>query len=454
MEDIVPVSEQSEKLRTPPNSSEAELAVVSSMLFDKDAVTIAYELLRTDDFYRPDYKAIFDAITELFTTSKPIDLVTLKAKLEEHGNYDKIGGRDTLAVIASNISTSANIRHYCKIVSDKAVLRRLVKASQDIYSLSYDAKNSVDSVLEQAEQSIFNISKNRHSAPFVKLGDALLSAYEQTEKAALSGGGITGVSTGFIDFDNKTTGLHASELILIAARPSMGKSALGINIAHHAAVRNNVTTAFFTLEMSKEQVVDRIISAEAKIESQKLRTGKLEPAEWAAYAASFTDLSPAPLYIDDTAGISVSELRAKCRRLKLEKNLGLIVIDYLQLMSGSSRTRSENRQQEISEISRSLKAISRDIEAPVIALAQLSRACETREDKRPRLSDLRESGAIEQDADIVSFIYRDEYYNKDSEQKGVAEWIIAKQRNGATGTVELVYDGRYTSFRTAERRQL
>ncbi|GHV40023.1 replicative DNA helicase [Clostridia bacterium] len=447
-----PITNEAISLKAPPNSADAELAVVSSMLFDKDALLIAYETLKPDDFYRPDYKAVFAAMIELFVTAKPIDTVTLKSKLEERGDFERVGGMSLLSVLATDISTSANMRYYCKIVSDKAVFRGLAKAGQDIYAESYEGKLSVDTVLAHAEKRVFDISKGRQTTQFTRLSEALVEAYEQTEKAAKSGGKITGVATGFSDFDRKTTGLHPSQLVLIAARPSMGKSALGINIAHHAAVRNNVTTAFFTLEMSRDQVVNRIISAQAKIEGQKLMTGRLDPKEWAAYADSFRDLSPAPLFIDDTTSISVTEMRAKCRRLKLERGLGLIIVDYLQLMTAGGNGRPESRQNEISEISRSLKAIARDVEAPVIALAQLSRAVEARQDKRPILSDLRESGAIEQDADIVSFIYRDEYYHPEkTENKGLAEWIIAKQRNGSTGTLELLYQGQYTLFKGLEK---
>jgi replicative DNA helicase len=437
--------------RVPPNDTEAELAAVSAMLLDREALAAGYELLKPEDFYRPDYKALFETMSELFALSKPVDLVTLKAKLDERGLFDAVGGRDMMVLLAGNQSTSANIRQYCKIISDKSVYRQLLRAADGIAATAFAAKKPVNEALDEAERAVFDIAQKRNTTNFSHIRDVLITSINNIEEASKTGGRVTGVETGFSDFDLKTTGLHPSELILIAARPAVGKSALGINIVHHAAVRKGIPTALFTLEMSKEQVVNRMLSAEAMVEGQKLRTGMLDQNEWQRVAQAVSPLASAPIFIDDTAGISITELRAKCRRQKLEQNLGLVVIDYLQLMTGSRR--SENRQQEIGEISRSLKVMANELNLPVLALAQLSRAPELRTaNHRPMLSDLRESGEIEQNADVVTFIYRDELYNPETtEKRGVAEWIIAKQRNGSTGTVELLFMGQYTKFGSMAR---
>ncbi|MCL2399738.1 MAG: replicative DNA helicase [Defluviitaleaceae bacterium] len=439
------------QMRIPPNDTEAEQSVLSSMLFDREAISIASEHLRGEDFYRPDNKALYDAMLELFVKNTPVDAITLCDKLTEQGILDQVGGRAYVAKLASAYYTSAHIRQHSRIVADKALLRKLIKASTEISAAGYEAREEVEVVLEQAEKSIFEISMNRNSRDFSPISEVIGLALERLEAVAKAKGQVTGVSTGFIDFDNKTAGLQKSDLILIGARPSMGKTAFMLNIAQHAAVRNNVPTAVFSLEMSKEQLVNRMLCVEAHLDSHKFRTGDLNDDDWAKIAESIAPLSSAPLFIDDTPGITVAELRAKCRRLKLEKNLGLVVIDYLQLMSGSA-SRVESRQMEISEISRSLKALAKELEAPVLTAAQLSRAVEARKDHRPMLSDLRESGAIEQDADVVAFLYRDEYYNPDTLKKNHAEVIIAKQRNGPTGTVELTYLGQYTKFANAPGR--
>ncbi len=341
------------------------------------------------------------------------------------------------------MSTSANIKHYAKIVQEKSILRKLIVTANNINRESYEGKNSIDNIIENAEKNLLNIVQNRTKEDFYPIQEILVSSIETIEKIIKNKGELTGISTGFKDLDRKTAGLQNSDLILIAARPSMGKTAFALNIARYVTVKEKVSTAIFSLEMSKEQLVNRILCSEARIDAQNFRTGDLQDKDFVSIAEATSILSEAPLYIDDTPGISIMELRAKCRRLKIEKNLGLVIIDYLQLMSGNSK---ESRQQEISEISRSLKALAREIEAPIIALSQLSRACETRADHRPMLSDLRESGAIEQDADIVMFLYRDEYYNPDTEKKNQAELIIAKQRNGPTGTVDLAWLGQYTKF--------
>ena len=440
------IQEQMPLTRIPPHDDDAEMAVISSMLFDRDALVTAYETIKADDFYRPDYKAVFEALAELFVTGQPADLVTLKNTLVAHNMFDRIGGRDMLAAIAGSVSTAVNVKHYCRIVSEKAILRRLIKAAESIAGASYEGTHDIDTIMEEAEKQLVDISQNRTMAEFMHVHDALVETIETLEETYRSGSKITGVSTGFTDLDIKTAGLHPSDLILLAARPSMGKTAIGLNIAQYAAVRQNVPVVVFSLEMSNAQVVNRMLCAEAMVDANKLRTGQLDNSDWEKITRAIGPLSEAPIYLDDTPGISPSEVRAKCRRLKLERGLGLIVIDYIQLMSGSAGKRSESRQQEISEISRSLKAIARELNVPLIALAQLSRACEQRADHHPILSDLRESGAIEQDADLVGFIYRDEYYNPDTEKKGIAEIIIAKQRNGETGTVELMYLGNHVKF--------
>ena len=431
--------------RVMPNDMDAEMTVLSCMLFDNDGMQAAYEMLSGSDFYRPQHKVIFEAMVELFTKGEPVELTSLKSKLENMGLLEQVGGTEYLINIAGFVSTSARVKYYAKLVLDKSILRKLIKTSGEISELSYDGKNDVDSILESAEEGIFNIVQNRHSEDFVPISEVLKNTVSNIEKVVKNKSKITGVETGFADFDMMTAGLQPSDLILIAARPSMGKTAFALNIVEHATVRRNVTTAVFSLEMSKEQLVNRLISSLAIIDSQKLRTGTLEQDDWNKIAEAVGWLSESPIYIDDTPGVTAMEIRSKCRKLKLEKNLGLIVIDYLQLMSGRGKT--DSRQQEISEISRSLKAIAREMNVPVIALSQLSRAPEQRADHRPMLSDLRESGAIEQDADIVCFLYRDEYYNPEgTEHPGEAEVIIAKQRNGSTGTVNLMWLGQYTRF--------
>jgi replicative DNA helicase len=375
-----------------------------------------------------------------------VDVVTLSDKLSEKGLLETIGGRERVIDLASAYYTSANIKHHAKIVAEKSTLRRLIKAAADIVSSGYDAREEVEAILEHAEKSIFDIVQRRNSSDFARIDDVLQTTLARLEELSQQQGYITGLETGFTDFDKYTAGLQNSDLILIGARPSRGKTAIMLNIAQHIAVHKGVTTAFFTLEMSKEQLVNRMLCAEANVDASRMRTGRLEDSEWIKIAESTGPLSRAPLYIDETPGISFAELRAKCRRLKVEKNLGLVVIDYLQLMSGSARRAAESRQMEISEISRSLKALAKELNVPVLTAAQLSRAVEARKDHRPMLSDLRESGAIEQDADVVCFLYRDEYYDKETLKKGQAEVIIAKQRNGPTTTVELLYLEKYTKF--------
>lgn len=432
--------------RIPPHDNDAEQAVLSCMLFDNEGIRISVESLRGDDFYNPAHREIFNGILDLYNSGKPVDLVTVKNKLEEMGVFEKIGGMEYMIILANLASTSAKTKYYVKIVSDKSILRRLIKASGEISELSYGNGENIDEIINVAEKNIFEISQNIKSEDFSHIHTVLIDTIDKIEKAASSNNSITGIETGFIDFDRKTAGLQNSDLILIAARPSMGKTAFALNIAQHAAVSCNVPTAIFSLEMSAEQLVNRLLCAEAMVDAQKVRTGGLDQEDWGNIAHAIGVLSESPIYIDDTSGITPLELRAKCRKLKLEKGLGLIVIDYLQLMNSGSTRRNESVQHEIAEISKSLKAIAREMNVPVIALSQLSRAVESRQDKRPMLSDLRDSGAIEQDADVVCFLYRDEYYNKESEKKNQAEVIIAKQRNGPTGTVDLSWLGQYTKF--------
>ena len=399
--------------RIPQNDAAAEQAVLSCMLSDRDALSSACGRLLGDDFYRPSHREIFDAMYDLYVANVPVDAVTLTDKLSERNMFDQAGGAKYISELVGLFYMSANIRHYIDIVIEKSLLRKLIKASAEVSSLCYEASGEAYSILERAERAIFNIAANRSEREFTHVREVLVSSIERVDLLFRSKGNITGVPTGFIDFDNKTAGMQPSDLILIASRPSMGKTALALNIAYHAAVNVNVTTALFCLEMSKEQVVNRMLCAESMVDSNKLRTGNLEHEDWRNILKALRPMAESPLYIDDTPGITAAEVRAKCRRLKLEKQLGLIIVDYLQLMSGSAG-RNESRQMEISEISRSMKALAREMEAPVVALSQLSRACEQRQDHRPMLSDLRESGAIEQDADIVTFVYRDEYYNKDT----------------------------------------
>ena len=430
--------------KIPPHDAEAEQAVLSSMFIDREAVSTAMEILKADDFYRPDNRLVFEAALELFSKGEPIDIITVKNRLEEKGVFEQVGGIAYLGKVASSVGSSVNIRNYAKIVKDKAVLRNLIKTTGEITQQCFDGKESVNNILDKAEQGIFNIMEGRSSSGVYHIKDVAVSAFEKIEDIYRNKGKLTGVPSGFADFDSKTAGLQPSDLILIAARPSMGKTAFALNIAQNAAIRGNVPVAIFSLEMSKEQLVNRMLCSEAMIDAQKLRTGELTDDDWPKLIQAIGPLSQADIYIDDTPGVSPMDIRAKCRKLKLEKGIGLILIDYLQLMSSDSKT--DSRQQEISEISRALKAIAREMNAPVVALSQLSRACESRTDHRPMLSDLRESGAIEQDADVVAFLYRDEYYFPDTEKRNQAELIIAKQRNGPTGTVDLMWLGQYTKF--------
>ena len=431
--------------KIPPSDIEAEQAVLGSMLTDKDATIAAIEVLKEDDFYREDNKLIYRAILNLYNRAEPVDIITLKSELTSMGKFDAVGGLEYLADLPEKVPTTANVERYIKIVEEKAILRNLIKTANEIISLGYDPTEEVENIMDSAEKKIFDIMQSKNQKGYSPIKDVLVDTFSQLEVLYNQKQHITGVPTGFADLDYKTAGLHGSDLILLAARPAMGKTAFALNIATNAAVRAKVPVAIFSLEMSKEQLVNRVLCGEAMVDSNKVRTGKLDEQDWAKLASALGPLSESEIYIDDTPGISVMEIRAKCRKLKLEKNIGLVVIDYLQLIQGSNK-RGGSREQEISEISRSLKILAKEINVPEIALSQLSRAPEQRPDHRPMLSDLRESGAIEQDADIVMFLYRDDYYNEDSDKKNIAEVILAKHRAGSTGTVELLWLGSYTKF--------
>ena len=427
-----------------PHSSESERAVVGSMMMDADAIAAASEIITGEDFYQRQYGVLFDAMVELYSEGKPVDLITLQEKLKTRDVPAELTSVEFISDLINDVPTSINVRHYARTVAEKATLRRLIRVNEEIANVCYMAKEPVDDILDMTEKKVFDLLQNKSADDFVPIQEVVLSVIDKIEMAAKHKGTVTGIATGFYDLDYKTSGLQPSDLILIAARPSMGKTAFVLNLAQYIAIKNKVPTAIFSLEMSKDQLVNRILSMESKVDSQMIRTGNLNTADWEKLIESAGVISDSPLIIDDTPGISISELRSKCRKYKLEKGLGLVIIDYLQLMTGNKRT--ESRQQEISDISRALKALARELDAPVIALSQLSRACEQRPDHRPMLSDLRESGAIEQDADVVMFIYRDDYYNKDTEKKNISEIIIAKQRNGPIGTVELVWLPNYTKF--------
>ena len=434
-----------------PHSIEAEQSVIGSMLMDREAIITASEIVTADDFYQHQYGVMYESMVELFNEGKPVDLVTLQNRLREKDVPPEISSMEFVRDLLNAVPTSANVRHYANIVSEKAVLRRLIKLTEEIENDCYLNKEPVEVIMEETEKKMFQLLGQRNSGDFMPIRQVVINTLENIERASKTKGNVTGIPTGFTDLDYKTSGLQNSDFILIAARPSMGKTAFVLNIAQYMAFKKDKAVAIFSLEMSREQLMNRLLSMESKVDSQHLRTGNLKDDEWSKLIESAGMIGESRLMIDDTPGISIGEMRSKCRKYKLEHGLDIIIIDYLQLMSGSGKSSSESRQQEISDISRSLKALARELNVPVVALSQLSRAVEQRTDHRPMLSDLRESGAIEQDADVVMFIYRDDYYNKDSENKGIAEIIIAKQRNGPIGTVNLVWLPDYTKFANAER---
>lgn len=432
-----------------PHSVEAEQSVVGSMLMGREAISVASEMLSSDDFYQHQYGVIFDAMVELFNEGKPVDLITLQNRLKEKDVPPEISSMEFVRDLLASVPTSANVKYYATIVSEKAVLRRLIRLTDEISNECYLNKEPVELILEDTEKKMFELLQQRNSGDFVPIRQVVMNSLENIERASKAKGTVTGIATGFTDLDYKTSGFQPSDLILVAARPSMGKTALVLNIAQYMAFKQDKHVAIFSLEMSKEQLMNRLLSMESKVDSQSMRNGSLKDDDWAKLIESAGIIGDSNLIIDDTPGISIRELRSKCRKYKLEHGLDIIMIDYLQLMSGNGK--GDSRQQEISDISRSLKALARELGVPVVALSQLSRAVESRPDHRPMLSDLRESGAIEQDADVVMFIYRDDYYNKDSENKGIAEVIIAKQRNGPIGTVNLVWLPDYTKFANLQK---
>lgn len=435
--------------RIMPNSLEAEQSVIGSMIMDKEAILSAMEILIKEDFYHQQYGVLFDAMVELYNTGMPVDLVTLQNKLKEKDVPKEISSLEFVRDIVTAVPTSANVKYYANIVKENSVKRRLIRITEDIENECYAGKETLESVLNKTEKDIFGLLSSRTGGDFVPIRTVVMNALEKIEKSSKQSGTVTGIATGFIDLDYRTAGLQPSDLILVAARPSMGKTAFVLNIAQYVAFHENKSVAIFSLEMSKEQLVNRLLSLESRVDAQALRTGSLSDADWEKLVEGAGVIGDSKLMIDDTPGISISELRSKCRKYKLEHGLDIIIIDYLQLMTGSGRG-SESRQQEISDISRSLKGLARELNVPVVALSQLSRAVEQRPDHRPMMSDLRESGAIEQDADVVMFIYRDDYYNKDTELKGISEIIIAKQRNGPIGTVNLAWLPQYTKFANLE----
>lgn len=433
--------------RIPPQNIEAEQAVLGAMLIEREAISKVAELLRPEDCYREAHRLIYNAMLELFNKNDAVDMVTVIEFLRKEDKLEAAGGIAYVTSLANSVPTAANVLYHARIVEEKALLRQLINAATNIAGMGYEGSEEVASILDSAEKMILSVSSRKMGGEFTPIKSIIFDAFNKIEQLYASKGSITGLSTGFKDLDKLTSGLQPSDLILIAARPSMGKTAFVLNIAQHIGIAEKKAVAFFSLEMSKEQLVQRMLCAESAIDSQRLRIGELEAKDWTKLVSGADRLSAAPIFIDDTAGITVMEMRSKARRLKIEHNLSLIIIDYLQLMQGSGKGKgSENRQQEISEISRSLKALAREINVPVIALSQLSRSVESRQVKKPMLSDLRESGSLEQDADIVAFLYRDDYYNPDSEQKNITEVIIAKHRNGPVDTVQLFFHKQFTKF--------
>ena len=447
----MPATEENVLKRILPHSLEAEQSVIGSMIMDREAIVVASELITGEDFYNRQYGVLFETMVELNDAGSPVDLVTLQNRLREKDVPPEVSSLEFVRELITVVPTSANIKYYANIVAEKAMLRRLIRLNEEIANTCYAEKESLEYILDDTEKKVFQLIQKRSTDDYVPIRQVVMNALDKIEIASKNKGNVTGVPTGFIDLDYRTAGMQPSDLILIAARPSMGKTALALNIAQYVAFKKNLPVAIFSLEMSKEQLVNRMFSLESSVDAQKLRTGQLNDQEWERLIESAGIIGKSNLIIDDTPGISVTELRSKCRKYKLEQNLSMIIIDYLQLMTGSGRT--DSRQQEISDISRSLKAIARELNVPLIALSQLSRAVEQRPDHRPMLSDLRESGAIEQDADVVMFIYRDDYYNHDTDKKGISEIIIAKQRNGPIGTVELAWLPEYTRFANLEHRR-
>ncbi|RYL90867.1 replicative DNA helicase [Sporolactobacillus sp. THM7-4] len=439
--------------RTPPHNTEAEQAVLGAIFLEPSTVVTASEVLMPDDFYRTSHQLIFSVMLDLSDNNQPVDVVTVTAALQTSKHLEEVGGVSYLAELAGSAPTAANIEYYCNLVAEKAVLRRLIRTATHIVSEGYTSEDDVESILDDAEREILEVAERRRTSEFRSIKEILVETYDNIEMLQNREGDVTGTPTGFVELDRMTAGFQKSDLIIVAARPSVGKTAFALNIAQNVATKNDANVAIFSLEMGAGQLAMRMLCAEGNIDAQKLRTGHLEEDDWQKLTMAMASLSRAGIYIDDSPGIRVNDIRAKCRRLKQEKGLSMVVIDYLQLISGSgSFHRQENRQQEVSEISRTLKAMARELDVPVIALSQLSRGVESRQDKRPMMSDIRESGSIEQDADVVAFLYRDDYYNKESEKQNIIEIIIAKQRNGPVGTVELAFIKEYNKFVNIDRK--
>lgn len=436
--------------RVPPQNIEAEQAVLGAILLEGDALITVMERIAAADFYKAAHQRIFEAMVEVSEEQEPVDLVTVTARLQDKKQIEEVGGVSYLSQLANAVPTAANVDYYAQIVEEKSLLRRLIRTATQIVSDGYASTDDIGDMLSDAEHRILEIANRRSDSGFVPIRDVLMDVFERVEFLHQNKGGITGIPSGFEELDKMTSGFQKNDLIIVAARPSVGKTAFALNVAQNVGVRAKETVAIFSLEMSAAQLVQRIICAEANVDAGRMRTGFLEESDWHKMTMAISALSTAEIYIDDSPMLTVADIRAKCRRLKKEKGLGLVIIDYLQLIQGRGKA-SENRQQEVSEISRSLKAIARELEVPVIALSQLSRGVEQRQDKRPMMSDLRDSGSIEQDADIVAFLYRDDYYDKESEKQNIIEIIIAKQRNGPVGTVELVFLKNYNKFVNLEQ---
>ncbi|MDP3731858.1 MAG: replicative DNA helicase [Candidatus Omnitrophota bacterium] len=437
--------------KLPPQNLEAEMAVLGSMLMDEDAISAATESLDKDSFYKNTHKKIFEAMRDLYNANKAVDIITLTDELKRNDALEEIGGASLLTALVNSVPTSANINHYVSIVKEKYILRTLINNSTKIISICYESEGNVDEVVDSAEKFIFEVSDKKHHGSYLHLKEIVKDSIENIDRLYQKKAHVTGIPSGYIDFDSITSGLQESDLIVIAGRPSMGKSALALGIAEYAGVVEKMPLVFFSLEMSREQLVQRMLCSHAKVDAHKVRTGYLAPSDWPRLTAAAGKLSEAPIFIDDSPAISVMELRAKARRLKAHQDIKLIILDYMQLMRGSGN--QENRQQEISDISRSLKSLARELSVPVVAISQLSRAVESRTDHRPQLSDLRESGAIEQDADVVVLILREEYYKPSPDNEGIAEVIIAKQRNGPVGSIKLAFIKEHTRFENIARTE-
>jgi replicative DNA helicase len=441
-----PMSERG-RGRVPPQDTDAERSVLGAILLDPQRFSEIASALRSEDFYRPSHAHVFEAVVNLFERNEPIDEITVSSELSTLGKLEAVGGHVYLAKLTDSVPSAANVSYYAKIVRSRALARRLIGATTDIAGSVYEGQQDIELLLDEAESKIFEITANREQKGFMPIKEVVKDAFAMIEARYEKKQAITGVPTGFIDFDHMTAGFQPGDLVIVAGRPSMGKTALALNIAQHAAIRGNTSVAMFSLEMGREQLVSRMLCSEARIDSQRMRGGFLKDSDWPKLARAAGALTEAKMYIDDTGALNILETRAKCRRLQAEKGLGMIIIDYLQLMHG----RAESREREISEISRGLKGLAKELKVPVVALSQLNRSLESRQDKRPMLSDLRESGAIEQDADVICFVYRDEYYNPDSETKGQAELIIGKQRNGPTGTCHLKFFNEHTRFENLKK---